>query len=92
MKSRLTKTLLWRGFFSSQSLAVRPGRRFTFLKRGLGLCRDKCVPHSLQKRMHAALPCGNVMTIDTDHSPFFSAPERLVECLCSIISQRASAA
>ena len=67
--------------------------RFGSVPRAYIEClRDKCVPHSLQKRMHAALPCENVMTIDTDHSPFFSAPERLVESLCSIISQRASAA
>ena len=54
--------------------------------------RDKCIPHSLQKRMYGALPCEKVMTIDTDHSPFFSAPEMLAEYLCSIVGQRAGAA
>jgi hypothetical protein len=32
------------------------------------------------------------MTIDTDHSPFFSAPEQLAEYLLSIDSLRAHAA
>ncbi len=54
--------------------------------------RDRCVPHSLQRKMYAALPCEKVLTVDTDHSPFFSAPERLAEHLCSIVGQRASAA
>lgn len=54
--------------------------------------RDKCVPHSLQKRMYDALPCEKVMSIDTDHSPFFSAPGKLTEHLCSIVGQRAGVA
>ena len=54
--------------------------------------RDKTIPPSLQKRMYSALPCEKVMTIDTDHAPFFSAPEQLADCLLSIDSRRASAA
>jgi pimeloyl-ACP methyl ester carboxylesterase len=54
--------------------------------------RDKVIPQSLQKKMYSALPCQKVMTIDTDHSPFFSAPQRLAECLLSIDPQRGNAA
>ena len=54
--------------------------------------RDKCIPHSLQKKMYAALPCRKIMTLDTAHSPFFSTPQKLVECLLSIDPQRANAA
>jgi len=54
--------------------------------------RDKAIPHSLQKKMYSALPCQKVMTIDTDHSPFFSAPRRLAECLLSLDPQRGNAA
>ena len=53
--------------------------------------RDKAIPRSLQKTMYSALPCQKVMTIDTDHSPFFSAPEQLAEYLVSIDSLRAHA-
>jgi pimeloyl-ACP methyl ester carboxylesterase len=40
--------------------------------------RDRAVTPPLQKQMCAALPCKQVLTIDTDHSPFFSRPDELV--------------
>ena len=46
--------------------------------------RDKAVPPALQKKMYAALPCQEVISMDTDHSPFFSAPEALVTHLLSL--------
>ena len=46
--------------------------------------RDRIIPVSLQRKMHAALPCKRVYSIDTDHSPFFSAPTELVSILLSI--------
>ena len=39
--------------------------------------RDKAIPISLQRKMHAALPCRQVLAIDTDHSPFLSRPDEL---------------
>lgn len=52
--------------------------------------RDKCIPHSFQKRMYSALPYEKALTIDTDHSPFFSAPRAPAECLCSIVAKGTS--
>jgi pimeloyl-ACP methyl ester carboxylesterase len=46
--------------------------------------RDRAIPISLQRRMQAALPCRQVLALDTDHSPFFSRPDELVECLSSL--------
>lgn len=46
--------------------------------------RDKAIPPALQKRMYTALPCRKVISMDTDHSPFFSAPEELVAHLTSV--------
>jgi pimeloyl-ACP methyl ester carboxylesterase len=43
--------------------------------------QDVAVPLSLQRRMQAALPCERVVTLDADHSPFFSAPAALAEIL-----------
>ena len=43
--------------------------------------RDKAIPLALQRQMYGNLPCQKVVSIDTDHSPFFSAPEQLVEHL-----------
>jgi hypothetical protein len=45
--------------------------------------RDKAIQPALQKRMYTALPCQKVISMDTDHSPFFSAPEALVTHLLS---------
>jgi hypothetical protein len=46
--------------------------------------RDKALPPALQKKMYATLPCQQVISLDTDHSPFFSAPEELVVHLLSL--------
>lgn len=48
--------------------------------------RDKAISPSLQKRMYTALPCQQVISMDTSHSPFFSAPEKLVEHLTGLHS------
>jgi pimeloyl-ACP methyl ester carboxylesterase len=43
--------------------------------------KDNAISIGLQRRMQAALPCDRVATLDTDHSPFFSAPEALAAIL-----------
>lgn len=43
--------------------------------------RDHAVTPALQDRMIAGLPCERVLTIDSDHSPFFSRPRALVRAL-----------
>src|SRR3990167_2297396 len=39
--------------------------------------QDRAIPIALQRRMVSILPCQQVATLDTDHSPFYSAPEKL---------------
>jgi pimeloyl-ACP methyl ester carboxylesterase len=39
--------------------------------------RDRAIPPALQEQMYSASPCREVRTLDTDHSPFFSAPDEL---------------
>lgn len=46
--------------------------------------RDRIIPIALQHKMHSAIPCKRIYSIDTDHSPFFSAPDQLVSILVSI--------
>jgi pimeloyl-ACP methyl ester carboxylesterase len=46
--------------------------------------RDNAVLPALQKQMYGPLPCERVMSIDTDHSPFFSAPEALTRHLIEV--------
>ena len=45
---------------------------------------DKAISPSVQEKMFKALPCKNVITLDTSHSPFFSAPEELANQFLSI--------
>jgi hypothetical protein len=37
------------------------------------------------RRMHAALPCRRVMSIDASHSAYFSKPDILTDCLMSVV-------
>jgi len=46
--------------------------------------QDKAISAARQKAMYTALPCREVLTLDTDHSPFFSAPELLADQLLSL--------
>lgn len=51
------------------------------------LTRDKALPPFLQRQMHQEHSCQRVMTIDSDHSPFFSAPNALADALAAIASE-----
>lgn len=42
---------------------------------------DNAISIAMQRRLQAALPCQRVFRLDTDHSPFFSAPDALAEAL-----------
>jgi pimeloyl-ACP methyl ester carboxylesterase len=42
---------------------------------------DRAIPIGTQRRMHAGLPCTKVLSLETDHSPFYSAPAELVALL-----------
>ena len=56
--------------------------RFGSVSRGYIACSDdQAVPIALQRAMLASLPCDPVVTIDSDHSPFYSAPDALVSAL-----------
>ena len=46
--------------------------------------QDGAIPLTLQREMHAKIVCERVMSLDTGHSPFLSAPEELVKRLVSI--------
>ncbi len=47
--------------------------------------QDQAIPIGLQRSFCEALPCERVVTLETDHSPFYSAPEELVEALKDIV-------
>jgi pimeloyl-ACP methyl ester carboxylesterase len=45
---------------------------------------DKALPLAFQRRLHEALPCDPVVTLDSDHSPFLSMPSELADHLTAI--------
>jgi pimeloyl-ACP methyl ester carboxylesterase len=45
---------------------------------------DNAIPHALQRRMYTASPCSKVLSLATDHSPFFSSPDLLTAHLLSL--------
>jgi hypothetical protein len=46
--------------------------------------RDRTITLKLQQDMQKHSPCRQTFSIDTDHSPFFSAPEQLASILLRI--------
>lgn len=42
---------------------------------------DRAIPIAQQRSMQAALPCASVTTLDSDHSPFLTCPDELVDAL-----------
>lgn len=45
---------------------------------------DKAVSLPLQRLMHKAMPCRQVLSLQSSHSPFFSQPKALVETVLSL--------
>jgi pimeloyl-ACP methyl ester carboxylesterase len=46
--------------------------------------QDRALTPSFQNKLYTALPCLQVITMDTSHSPFFSAPEELTAHLAAL--------
>jgi pimeloyl-ACP methyl ester carboxylesterase len=67
---------------AAQSLTAE---RFGRVPRAYIEClRDKVIDPALQKAMYQASPCEEVVSLDTDHSPFFSRPDELARHLMSL--------
>ena len=45
---------------------------------------DRGLTNQLQRKMYAALPCSEVLSMRTSHSPFLSAPRELAENLLAV--------
>jgi pimeloyl-ACP methyl ester carboxylesterase len=46
--------------------------------------KDRAISLARQRQMVAAIPCGHIVTLETDHSPFFSMPDALAEILATL--------
>lgn len=49
--------------------------------------QDFVIGPMAQKRMYTALPCQQVLTLDTSHNPYLSAPGELANHLLSLVDQ-----
>jgi len=59
--------------------------RFGGVKRAYIETRnDRAISLAMQREMQAALPCDPVITLDCDHSPFYSAVPELAEALLQL--------
>lgn len=48
--------------------------------------KDRAISPSLQKEMYERLPCKKVISMDTGHWPFYSAPGKLADHLTSLVA------
>jgi pimeloyl-ACP methyl ester carboxylesterase len=81
----------WPGFTPLQLTAERYGR---VPKIYIECLQDRAVTIELQRKMYRESPCDEVYTLDSDHSPFFSHPQQLVDTLVdglAVFAQRAPA-
>jgi pimeloyl-ACP methyl ester carboxylesterase len=59
--------------------------RYGSVPRAYIECRDdRGISISLQRRMHAATPCREVVSMDTGHMPMYAAPETLAAHLVAV--------
>ncbi len=59
--------------------------RFGRLSRAYITClRDRAISPNYQNKMFTNTPCEKVVAIDSDHSPFYSAPDELAEKLLEL--------
>jgi hypothetical protein len=46
---------------------------------------DRAISLEMQREMQAALPCDPVITLECDHSPFYSAASELADSLLTLV-------
>lgn len=65
-------------------LRVTPERWGRLPRAYIECTQDRALPIEVQRATQMAFPCDPVIAIDTDHSPFFSAPNQLADALDEI--------
>ncbi len=71
----------------STPLELSDGRFGRVPRAYIECAEDWAVPLKLQRLFQTRLPCDVVTTLDTDHSPFYSAPEALAVALIEIAAR-----
>ena len=65
-------------------LRITPERFGSVPRAYIETSEDRVLSIALQRAMHEALPCDPVMTLPSDHSPFYSMPDALARALLSL--------
>lgn len=74
--------------FSGAAVMDLSDERFGLVSRFYIEClQDRAVPLSRQRSMQHGLPCRRAFALDTDHSPFYSAPPELAACLLEVAGE-----
>ena len=68
-----------------EAMALSEGRFGTVSRAFIECLDDRAVPLAQQREMQALLPCAIGEAIDTDHSPFLSAPAVLAGTLVRVL-------
>ena len=68
----------------STPVNLTPERYGSIPRAYIECTRDAAILLDLQRRMQQAMPCHPVLRIDSDHSPFYSAPEKLADHLIAL--------
>ena len=64
-----------------QAVHLSAGRYGRVPKIYIECLRDQAIPIELQRAIYKPLNCEEIVTLDTDHSPFFSMPRALADAL-----------
>jgi pimeloyl-ACP methyl ester carboxylesterase len=73
----------------STPVSITPERFGRVPRAYISCLQDHAVTPSSQKRMYTATPCQTVLSLNTSHSPFFSAPQDLTQHLISLATANA---
>ena len=65
-------------------VATTPERWGRIPRYYIECARDRAITLPLQREMQKHSPCRQTFSLDTDHSPFFSTPEKLAEILLRV--------
>jgi pimeloyl-ACP methyl ester carboxylesterase len=69
----------------TRPVALTPERFGRVRRAYVEATHDRAISLEMQRDMQAALPCAPVITLQCDHSPFYSAVPELTEALLSLV-------
>jgi pimeloyl-ACP methyl ester carboxylesterase len=68
----------------TDTLHYTPERAGRIPRAYIECLRDRAITLAAQRRLVAGRPCAKVLALDTDHSPFYSAPDALADHLAGL--------